>query len=62
MSSSKPPKLLQRIRRESMNTQLTNVEKNKDSGADAQTQTEWSWLQDMELLERIRKGKISVFF
>lgn len=58
--SSMRPKILQSFRREKT---ATPNKKSNDDGSNLridkraiETQTDWSWIQDMQLIERFRRG------
>lgn len=58
------PRILQSFRRESLMSNKTTKSsvsafeggENKKEAYTVETQTDWSWIQDMQLIERIRRG------
>ncbi|CAF0985488.1 unnamed protein product [Brachionus calyciflorus] len=67
---SSRPKILSNFRRESNSSQkaeTTNenckktIVNKSQNGADTETQTDWSWIQDMELIKRIKREGAEIF-
>ena len=58
LKNNQKPRILQKFKRESStpNRQSTTRISSSTRGIHIETQTEWSWIQDMALMDRIRKG------
>ena len=56
LASRSKPKIFQKfIREASYGSIVKNEEKQRDAGCHAETQTEWSWTADMDLILHLKK-------